>query len=123
MKLKPPLKLWDMAIITFALTLTGFSAYRVYLTPRNTARVLIEGAGRRWIFPLESEETVAVPGPLGNTIIRIHDNQAWVESSPCNNKVCIAAGHLRRHGEFAACLPNFVLVMIEGHDDLNPDTP
>jgi len=122
MKLKPPLKPWDPVIIILALALTGFFAWSTYLTPRNTAQVLIEGQGRRWVFPLDAEETITVPGPLGNTVVRIHDNQAWVESSPCENQICVAAGRLRGHGEFAACLPNIVLVMIEGQDDIRkPD--
>ena len=117
MKIKLPVKPLDIVIIIFAMALTGFSAWSAYLKPRNTAQVLIEGHGRKWVFPLDAEETIAVPGPMGNTIVKIHDNHAWVESSPCDNQICVAAGHLRRHGEFAACLPNAVLVMIKGRDD------
>ena len=111
----------DMVIIILALTLTGFSAWYAYLKPRNTIQVSIEGHGRRWVFPIDADETVAVPGPLGNTIVRIHGSQVWVESSPCDNQICVAAGRLRGHGEFAACLPNIVLVMIKGRDD--PEKP
>ena len=118
MRLKEtPVKSWDLAIIFLALALTGFSAWSAYLKPGNSTQVLIEGYGNRWVFPLDAEETIPVPGPLGNTIIRIHDNQAWVESSPCDNQICVAAGRLHMHGEFAACLPNMVLVMIEGRND------
>jgi len=122
MKVKPPVKPWDVVIIILALALTGFSAWSTYMKPRNTTQVLIEGNGRRWVFPLDAEETIKVPGPLGNTVVRIHDNQAWVESSPCDNQICVAAGRLRGHGDFAACLPNKVFVMIEGKDDIRkPD--
>ena len=117
------LKLCDLIVIALAVALTCFSAWSIYLTPRNTTRVLIEGHGKRWVFPLDAEERIAVPGPLGNTIVRIHDGQAWVESSPCDNQICVAAGRLHKHGEFAACLPNIVFVMIEGRDDLKkPDS-
>ena len=115
-KLSLIVKPWDLAIISLALFLTGVSAWSTYLKPRNTIQVLIEAHGRRWVFPLDAEEAITVPGPLGNTIVRIHGNQAWVESSPCDNQICVAAGRLHRHGEFAACLPNIVLVMIEGRD-------
>ena len=115
LKEKLPLKPFDFVIIPLALVLTGFSVYSIYLVPRDTTRVFIQGAARSYVFPLEGEETVAVPGPLGNTIIRIYENQAWVESSPCDNQVCVAAGRLTRTWHFAACLPNNVLVMIEGN--------
>ena len=118
MKGKLPVKRWDLVMIALALVLTGFSAYSVYIKPRNTTQVLIEGSGRRWVFPLDAEETITVPGPLGDTVITIHDNQVWVESSPCDNQVCVAAGKLSSRGHFTACLPNNVLVMIEGYDDI-----
>jgi len=119
MKLKEThVKPWDLAIIFLALALTGFSAWSAYLKPGNYTQVLIEGYGNKWVFPLDAEETIEVPGPLGNTVVRISGNNAWVESSPCENQICVAAGRLHTHGEFAACLPNMVLVMIEGHDDV-----
>jgi len=103
-----------MAIIILAIAFTGFFAFSVYIKPRHAAQVLIQGESQNWIFPLDAEETIAVRGPLGRTVVRIHNGQAWVESSPCENKICVAAGHLSGHGEFAACLPNKVLLMIEG---------
>jgi hypothetical protein len=109
-----PLKILDLVVILLALGLTGVSAYVVYAKPRNTTRILIQGQDEKYIFPADAHETVKVRGSLGDTVVRIQDNQAWVESSPCNNQVCVAAGHLHKQGEWAACLPNNVFVMIEG---------
>ncbi|MDR0719525.1 MAG: NusG domain II-containing protein [Treponema sp.] len=117
-KIKLPIKPLDAAIVLIALALTGLSAFTAYAKPRNTTQVLIEGSGRRWVYPLDADETVEVPGPLGNTIVRIQDKQAWVVSSPCDNKVCIAAGHVHTRGDWVACLPNNVFLMIEGSDDI-----
>jgi len=111
----------DLVIIALAIAFTGFSAFSVYIKPRDTTQVLIQGTSQKWIFPLDAEEAIAVRGPLGHTVIRIHNGKAWVESSPCDNKICVTAGHLNRHGEFAACLPNKVLLMIEG--SINPGKP
>ena len=116
-KRKIPVKLWDMAIILIAVCLTGFSIFSIYIKPQNSSQILIKGPNQEWIFPIDAEETVSVQGPLGITVVRIHEKQAWVESSPCDNKVCIGAGHLRYNGEFAACLPNNVLIAIEGNND------
>jgi hypothetical protein len=116
MKGKFPIKFLDVVTILFALALTGFSAFMVYAKPRDTTQVVIQGSNRSWVFPLDAEETITVPGPLGNTIIRIHDKEAWVEHSPCDNQTCVAVGHIGSHGDWAACLPNNVMVMIEGTD-------
>ena len=117
MKDKLPVKITDILIILLSVSLTVFMAFRIYLKPWNTVHVLIENQSQKWVYPLGAEETVRVSGPLGITVLRIHGNEAWVESSPCNNQICVAAGNLRRHGEFAACLPNHVLLAIEGRED------
>ena len=119
MKRKLPVKLWDIVVILLALTLTGASAYSVYFKKQSTARVMIEGPRQKWIFPIEAEEAINVKGPLGTTVVRIHGNEAWVESSPCDNQVCVSAGHLSGNFDFAACLPNNVMVIIEGNKKSN----
>jgi hypothetical protein len=117
MKQKLPVKGADIIIILMALGLIGYSAFSVYARPRNTVRVLIQGSRQKWTFPLDAEETVSVSGPLGNTVIRIHGKQAWVESSPCENQICVAAGHIHQQGFWVACLPNNVFLMMSGSED------
>jgi hypothetical protein len=116
------MKFWDLVIITLAFIFTGYSALRIYTGQQNTGRVLIQGLDQQWVFPQDSEETIVVPGPLGNTIVKIHQHQAWVESSPCTNQTCVAAGRIQRQGLWVACLPNQVFLMIEGSND-SKDTP
>jgi hypothetical protein len=112
------LKFTDILIIILALSLTVFSAFASYIKPINAIQVQIESFGQQWIFPLDAEETVSVNGPLGNTVIKIHENEAWVDSSPCNNQTCVAMGHVRSNGDWAACLPNNVFLIIKGSDDI-----
>jgi hypothetical protein len=107
----------DFAVLAAALVLTLCSALAVYSSAGSGARVVIQGSGRSWIFPLEAEERIAVPGPLGETVVEISGGRAVVLSSPCANQTCIAAGHIRRPGNWTACLPNKVLVAIEGKED------
>jgi hypothetical protein len=106
----------DIVIILLA-AFGCFSAFSIYIKPQLSTQVLIQGSGGEWIFPLDAEETVRVPGPLGDTVIRIHNNEAWVESSPCMNQVCVAAGHIHRFGAWAACLPNNVFLIVEGNNE------
>jgi hypothetical protein len=110
-------KPWDAAIFLFVLVLTVLSFFYIYKKQPDISRVLIESRDQIWVFPLDAEEIVNVQGPLGTTVIRIHKNQAWVESSPCKNKICLGAGCLKNNWEFAACLPNNVLLMIEGNNE------
>ncbi|MDR2718136.1 MAG: NusG domain II-containing protein [Treponema sp.] len=115
------IKIPDLIIILFSIALTGFSAYISYLKPQNNVHVLIRSNEREWTFPLDADESVAVSGPLGDTIIQIHDKKTWVVSSPCENQTCVIAGKLYRAGAWSVCLPNNVLLLIEGNDDEGND--
>jgi hypothetical protein len=117
MKAGFPLKPFDFLVTGIALLLTGYCAFTAYARPRNNERVLVRGAGESWIYPLDAEETVEVPGPLGVTVVEIRDMRVHVLSSPCANQTCIASGHINSGGQWVACLPNKVFVMVEGAAD------
>jgi hypothetical protein len=115
-KSKPLLKPLDFLAAGIAVVFTGFSAFTAYARSGNApSQVVLRGsAGRVWVYPLDAEETVAIQGPLGDTVVRISGRRAWVASSPCNNQTCVAAGHITAKGEWTACLPNGVFFSIEG---------
>jgi hypothetical protein len=117
MKSSFKIKISDYIIIFLSIALTGFSAYNSYLKPQKNVHVLIRSNDREWTFPLDADETIAVHGPLGDTIIKIQDKKTWVVSSPCENKTCVITGKLHRAGTWSVCLPNNVLLLIEGIND------
>ncbi|GHT65262.1 hypothetical protein FACS1894110_06710 [Spirochaetia bacterium] len=119
MKGKFPLKPLDFVVIGAALALTAFSAFMIYAKPQNTYQVMIQNSDKVWVFPLDAEETLTAPGPLGDTVIEIRDRRVRVLSSPCDNQTCVAAGHIDSNGQWVACLPNNVFVAIEGKDDID----
>jgi len=110
----PIIKFVDILIILLAAGVSFYSAYSAYIKPSGQTQVLIRGQGGEWTFPVNAEETVIVTGPLGDTVVKISGNRAWVESSPCENQTCVASGHIARQGQWAACLPNNVLLMMQG---------
>lgn len=113
------LKPFDLVILMMAIGLTALSAWLVYgpAAGANTARqVIIEGSDQTWVYPLKSEETIQVTGPLGITIVEIHDGHAHIEQSPCKNQTCVSSGSISRPGDWIACLPNSVFVRIEGSE-------
>jgi hypothetical protein len=119
-KNKLSLKPLDFAVLVFSLALILCSAFVLYSGAGTGARVIVRGSGRTWVFPLEAEERIAVPGPLGETVVEIGGGQALVLSSPCVNQTCVAAGHIRHPGNWTACLPNKVLVLIEKKENEKP---
>jgi hypothetical protein len=119
MKGRFPLKPLDFLVIGLSLALTAFSAFAIYGRSQAARQVTVQGSNGVWVFPLDAEETVTVPGPLGDTVVEIRDHRVHVLSSPCDNQTCVAAGHIDSSGQWVACLPNKVFVVIEGTDDDN----
>jgi hypothetical protein len=107
----------DVIIIVLALGVSVFSAVAVYAGPGRQQELVIQGSGGSWVFPLDAEEIVSVAGPLGTTAVELRDGRARVLSSPCTNQLCVAAGTIRGHGQWIACLPNMVLVRMEAKDE------
>jgi hypothetical protein len=107
------LKAGDGIILLFALAVLVFSARAIYAGSGRQTEVIIEGSGGRWIFPLDAEELVSVAGPLGDTTVELRGGRARVLSSPCTNRLCMAAGAIGAHGQWIACLPNKVLVRVD----------
>lgn len=118
-------RIWDLVILTASFFITLSSFILVYQSTTNDLQVIIEGGGQSYIYPLTADETIQVQGPLGETLVIIHNGAAHVEESACKDKLCIAMGEISKPGQWVACLPNQVFVRIIGtsaKDDLDGST-
>jgi len=116
---------WDLVILITSIAITVSSFILVYHSNSKDLQVLIEGPDQSFIYPLSAEETVTVQGPLGETLVVIHNGAVHVEESACKNKLCIAMGSISQQGQWIACLPNQVFVRITGstiQDELDGST-
>ncbi|MDR2479428.1 MAG: NusG domain II-containing protein [Treponema sp.] len=109
-----PVKPFDFCVIIPALGLTLAAVFFVYSGAEPEYTINLKGEGGEWIFSRSASETVSVSGPLGVTLVEIRNGAARVVSSPCANQTCIAAGSIRSYGQWAACLPNRVMLYIGG---------
>jgi len=76
--------------------------------------VVIEASGVQWIYPLAIDRTEAVKGPLGDTIVVIKGGKAFVQDSPCPDKLCVHMPAISQPGQWIACLPNRVFIRVRG---------
>jgi hypothetical protein len=65
-------------------------------------------------FPLKTDHVAHVQCPLGTTEVEIKNRRARIVRSPCKLKVCIKSGYIQYADRLSACLPNKVVVRIEG---------
>ena len=107
-------KIIDVLIIAISVTLIAAIGGVVYSGDASSSRVIIRSADKNWDYPIDADAEIHVQGPLGETIVRISNGRAAIIASPCSAKTCLAAGELQRNGQWAACLPNKVIVLVEG---------
>jgi hypothetical protein len=104
----------DRGIVLVLLLLTGFLFFFAGSAPPGQ-RVVVERDGRViFTAPLSVDRTVALKGPLGETVLAIRHGRARITSSPCPRKICMGMGAIARSGEILACVPNHLLVRIAG---------
>lgn len=64
---------------------------------------------------------IKVNGPLGETEVEVAEDKVRINSSPCPDKNCINQGWIEKPGQVLVCLPNRVVVKIEGKTQTNVD--
>jgi hypothetical protein len=83
---------------------------------RVPGKQLVIYAGEKIVFsgPLAQDRRLDLQGPLGVTSIEVAGGRVRVVSSPCPRKICIGMGEAWRSGDLLACVPNRIVVRIEG---------
>lgn len=70
-------------------------------------------------YPLNVPGTFPLNG--GSNVLVIENGEAWVSEANCPDKVCMYMGKISREGEFIACLPNRLIVTVEGGEASGAD--
>jgi len=72
-------------------------------------------------YSLSKDRITHVEGPLGTTEIEIRNGKARILRSPCKLKVCIKSGYIQYADRISVCLPNRVVVRVEGNAERGLD--
>ena len=108
------LRFFDFVAVLASFLIIGAFSASAYAGGGQNPNVVIEASGQRWIYPLGEDRQLTVPGPLGEEIIEIRGGEAFVQSSPCPDKICIQQGRISKPGQWIACLPNKVFIRVSG---------
>ncbi len=100
-----------------------FITFRLW-TGEQADKAIIRSGGKLFReVPLSRNQTIAVPGPLGVSMITIENRRVRIASDPSPRQYCVRQGWLQQAGEIALCLPNQVSVELVGshkrYDSLN----
>jgi hypothetical protein len=106
----------DAAIIALTASITALCAVQVYGGEgRSTLR--IQGTDGSWVYPLDRTVRLELDGPLGTSIVELDGGAARFLASPCTGKICLRSGEIHRRGQWIACLPNGISLVIEGTEN------
>lgn len=108
------IRILDAVIILAVAAVAVFMGFRIYGNRTGSVHLIVEAPGGSWIYKLDTDRTVTIPGAAGDTVIRIADRKARITESACPNKTCVAAAPISKKGEWNACLPNKVIIRIAG---------
>lgn len=69
-----------------------------------------------------SSRTIEVEGFMGACTIEVEGNRIRMLKSPCPEKICVGTGWAENAGDQIVCLPNRVVIRVEGGEADGVDT-
>jgi hypothetical protein len=100
-------------IVVIVLAAAGLFAYQSGEV-REGCWVRLQAAGQVQILSLEKDAYIEVIGPLGTSRIEIGTQGARFSEAPCFHKLCIKQGWIRFAGQVVACIPNQMILAVQG---------
>lgn len=111
---------WLVALTLLGLSLAGMVL--VASAPAGSRVVAIADGQTRFTAALNQYQSIDIDGPLGKSHLVIDEQGARITSSPCPRKICITMGPAKKSSDLIACVPNQILVRIDGNDS-NEEAP
>lgn len=114
---KTKIKVLDIIVIVGLLGLTIFSYFYFYSNADGTVKVKTDDGIYK--YSIKENQEISFTGPLGETILLIEKDTARIITSPCQNKTCIEQGEISKGSDVLACLPNHIIITIEGESEVD----
>ena len=103
-------------ILLIVLVVVGLASTAYVAVSRSGGdTVIIEQNGDLYgKYSLFEDRTVTIEGEHCENIVKIANGSVIMSESTCKNQVCVRHGAISSTGESIICLPNRVVVRIEG---------
>ncbi len=112
---KSSFKIGDFFLIGFflSLVLISYSLSKDLKGFGQTA--LVEVAGKlMYKISLKENQSITLNGKYGKNILVVENGFVFMQSAECPEQICRKIGKISRVGETIVCLPNKIVVLIEG---------
>ena len=105
----------DILLVATLFFLSAASVASIRTLYGGGKHVVVEVDGSHVLeLSLDENVTKTVTGPLGETVIAIENGKARVTESACPHHYCVRMGQISQRGEVIICVPNRVVVKIQG---------
>ncbi|MCK4421674.1 NusG domain II-containing protein [candidate division WOR-3 bacterium] len=104
-----PIKIGDWIIVLLSLS-------AIFFIPNykgEKIRIIVDNE-REFIYPLYENRELEIVGRIGTTTIVIENGKVSITDAPCPLKLCMRKGWISKKGEQIICVPNRILIKIEG---------
>ena len=113
------LKKGDFLIFSLIIVIVIASAIGFYRAPLSAHTVTIYVDSQKYasyVISEGTEKTVTVQTDSGYNQVKLQSNGVQMIESNCSNHDCIRMGTISHAGDMIICLPNKVMVVLEGGD-------
>jgi hypothetical protein len=111
----------DIPVIALSVLVAVLSVAFAASARGKTAVLVVSSPAGEWRYTLDKNVTESIPGALGDSVISIENGRARFVDSPCENKQCVLHPPLSEAGHWSACLPNQIMLRVEGNSDAGID--
>ncbi|MCI9031353.1 MAG: NusG domain II-containing protein [Clostridia bacterium] len=108
-----PFNRLDIAFFACAIVVIAVIAVMVF-AGKDGASVTVTTKRGASTYPLSVDAEIDVEGKL--TLV-IEDGKAYVKDANCPDKVCEHTGRISRSGQMIACLPEGIVITVDGNSD------
>ncbi|MDR1062746.1 MAG: NusG domain II-containing protein [Azoarcus sp.] len=116
-----PLRAWrellqsgDYAVVAAGIALCVYAGFNLWRGGAPDGVTVRAGGNIFAETDLSRAQRIAVPGPLGTTVIEIEPGRARVAADPGPRQYCVRQGWLTHAGAVAICAPNEVSLTLTG---------
>lgn len=105
----------DILLILAALILGGgFLIYTEFFRPEGAEVVVSVDGAERLRLPLSKDNRVVIGEDEKFNTLVISAGEAFIEEASCPDHICVKSGRVSLEGQTVVCLPNRVVISIEG---------
>ena len=105
----------DILLVLAVLILGGvFLVYTEFFRPEGGEVIVsVDGVEQRPL-PLSENNFVVIGDEENYNVLVISGGEAYIEEASCPDNICVKSGKVSLEGQTIVCLPNKVVISIEG---------